>query len=40
LRGKVRSTYLRGQLIYHDGSIVGDPRGRYLRRAAIPPRDA
>ncbi|HEY7739493.1 MAG TPA: dihydroorotase family protein [Steroidobacteraceae bacterium] len=39
LRGKVRSTYLRGQLIYHDGNIVGDPRGRYLRRAASPARD-
>ena len=32
LCGKVRSTYLRGHLIYHDGKIVGEPRGRYLRR--------
>ena len=32
LRGKVRSTYLRGQLVYHDDKIVGDPRGRYLKR--------
>jgi allantoinase len=32
LRGKVQSTYLRGQLIYHDGKIVGEPQGRYLRR--------
>ncbi|MEX2149754.1 MAG: dihydroorotase family protein [Steroidobacteraceae bacterium] len=32
LRGKVQSTYLRGQLIYHDGKIIGEPRGRYLKR--------
>jgi allantoinase len=32
LRGKVRSTYLRGVLIYHDDKIVGEPRGRYLKR--------
>jgi len=32
LCGKVRSTYLRGHLVYHDGKIVGEPRGRYLRR--------
>ena len=32
LRGKVRSTYLRGQLIYHDGKIIGEPRGQYLKR--------
>lgn len=32
LRGKVRSTYLRGQLIYHDDRIIGEPRGRYLKR--------
>lgn len=32
LRGKVRSTFLRGHLIYHDNKIVGEPRGRYLRR--------
>jgi allantoinase len=32
LRGKVCSTYLRGQLVYHDRKIVGEPRGRYLRR--------
>ena len=32
LRGKVQSTYLRGQLVYHDGKIVGEPRGRYLKR--------
>jgi allantoinase len=32
LRGKVCSTYLRGQLIYHEGKIIGEPRGRYLKR--------
>ena len=32
LRGKVRSTYLRGHLICHDDKIVGEPRGRYLKR--------
>ncbi len=34
LTGKVTSTYLRGQLIYDDGSIVGPARGRYLHRPA------
>jgi allantoinase len=32
LRGKVCSTYLRGQLIYHNGKVIGEPRGRYLKR--------
>jgi allantoinase len=32
LRGKVCSTYLRGHLVYQDGRIVGEPRGRYLKR--------
>ena len=32
LTGKVTSTYLRGQLIYDDGRVVGPARGRYLRR--------
>lgn len=32
LRGKVCSTYLRGHLIFHDGKIIGEPRGRYLKR--------
>lgn len=32
LRGKVRSTFLRGHLIYDSGRIVGTPRGRYLKR--------
>jgi hypothetical protein len=33
LRGKVRSTYLRGRLVYRDGKIVGAPQGRHLHRA-------
>jgi allantoinase len=32
LTGRVRSTFLRGDLIYHNGKIVGPARGRYLRR--------
>jgi len=32
LTGKVMSTYLRGQLIYDEGNVVGGPRGRYLKR--------
>jgi allantoinase len=32
LHGKVTSTYLRGELVYEGGQIVGKPRGRYLQR--------
>ena len=32
LSGKVVSTYLRGNLIYDKGKIVGPPRGKYLHR--------
>jgi len=32
LTGRVKSTFLRGTLIYHQGDIVGAPRGRYLHR--------
>lgn len=32
LQAKVMSTYLRGELIYDNGAIVGEPRGRYLKR--------
>jgi allantoinase len=32
LTGRVKSTLLRGALVYHDGNIVGPARGRYLRR--------
>jgi allantoinase len=32
LEGVVKSTYLRGSLIWNDGAIVGPPRGQFLRR--------
>ena len=32
LTGRVKSTFLRGSLIYHAGKIVGPARGQYLRR--------
>jgi allantoinase len=32
LRGKVKSTFLRGQLIYDNDKIVGEPLGHYLKR--------
>ncbi|MGA8650851.1 MAG: amidohydrolase family protein, partial [Xanthobacteraceae bacterium] len=32
LSGRVKSTFLRGALIFHQGEVVGPPRGRYLRR--------
>ncbi|WP_435741898.1 dihydroorotase [Nocardioides sp. SYSU DS0663] len=33
LTAKVTDTYLRGEAVFRDDEIVGDPRGRYLRRA-------
>lgn len=39
LTGRVKSTFLRGALVYHDGNIMGPPRGEYLRRTTVaPPR--
>ncbi len=32
LNGKVKSTFLRGSLIYDQGSIIGEAKGKYLRR--------
>ena len=32
LTGSVKSTFLRGALVYHDGKIVGPARGQYMRR--------
>jgi allantoinase len=32
LRGRVKSTFLRGSLVYDNGNIVGPARGEYLRR--------
>lgn len=36
LRGRVKSTFLRGSLVYHAGEVVGPARGRYLRRPLSP----
>jgi allantoinase len=36
LIGRVKSTFLRGELIYHGGKVVGPARGRYLRRPTGP----
>lgn len=35
LTGKVRATYLRGQLIYADGEMIGEPSGRLLKREGV-----
>lgn len=32
LTGRVKSTFLRGELVYQNGNIVGPARGQYLRR--------
>jgi allantoinase len=32
LTGRVKTTFLRGALIYDKGDVLGAPRGRYLRR--------
>jgi allantoinase len=32
LQGRVATTYLRGEVIFDAGRIVGEPRGRYLKR--------
>ena len=32
LRGQVKSTFLRGKRICHDGKVVGDAEGKYLGR--------
>ena len=37
LTGRVKSTFLRGRLIYYNGNAVGTAGGRYLRRPT--PRD-
>jgi allantoinase len=33
LTGRVKTTFLRGEPVYHDGRVVGPPRGSYLRRS-------
>jgi len=37
LTGRVKSTFLRGQLIYDDGAIVGSAKGKYLSRPSPRP---
>jgi allantoinase len=32
LSGRVKSTFLRGELVYNNGNVVGPARGRYMRR--------
>jgi len=32
LTGRVKSTFLRGNLIYNNGQVLGLPSGRYLKR--------
>jgi allantoinase len=32
LTGRVKSTFLRGALVYDGGNVTGSARGRYLRR--------
>ena len=33
LSGRVKSTFLRGALVYDSGSIIGPARGKYLRKS-------
>lgn len=32
LTGRVKSTFLRGNLIFNNGQVLGSPTGRYLKR--------
>ena len=32
LTGRVKTTLLRGEIVYDNGNVVGNPRGRYVRR--------
>jgi len=32
LTGRVKSTFLRGTLVYHEGQVIGSARGQYMRR--------
>jgi allantoinase len=35
LSGRVKSTFLRGALIYDNGNVVGPAKGQYLRRPIV-----
>ena len=32
LGARVKTTFLRGQRIYDDGTVIGEPTGQYLKR--------
>jgi allantoinase len=32
MQGKVESTFLRGEVVYADGNVVGDRKGQFLER--------
>ena len=32
LTGRVKTTFLRGAVVYDEGEVVGEPTGRYLAR--------
>jgi len=32
MTGRVKSTFVRGKRVYHNGEVVGDPQGQYLKR--------
>ena len=40
LTGRVKTTLLRGEVVYDNGGIVGGARGQYLRRPTSPPKIA
>jgi allantoinase len=40
LTGRVQATFLRGQLVYERGRIVGPARGRFIRRPSTDPTPA
>lgn len=40
LAGRVKTTLLRGEVVYDNGTIVGQARGQYLRRPTSPPKIA
>jgi allantoinase len=35
LTGRVKQTFLRGNLIYDRGQILGSPQGHYLKRSLL-----
>ena len=37
LTGRVKTTFLRGEVVYEDGNVVGDARGEYLSRPSQRP---